>query len=119
MCVLCHLFFFFHDTATTEIYTYCHTLSLHDALPISISQATRLAARAEREISRVSAALMPSSLRPGRAAQSHPRCRESRRLVKSTGTGPAEGLRSRLICAGNTQNTAIARTPAKIGRAHV
>src|SRR3546814_8899605 len=23
------------DTATTEIYTYCHTLSLHDALPIS------------------------------------------------------------------------------------
>src|SRR3546814_2924242 len=26
--------FFFDDTATTEIYTYCHTLSLHDALPI-------------------------------------------------------------------------------------
>src|SRR3546814_12820449 len=31
---LCVLFFFFNDTATTEIYTYCHTLSLHDALPI-------------------------------------------------------------------------------------
>src|SRR2546429_7249536 len=29
----CYLFFFFNDTATTEIYT----LSLHDALPISIS----------------------------------------------------------------------------------
>src|SRR3546814_10886135 len=29
------LFFFFNDTATTEIYTYCHTLSLHDALPIT------------------------------------------------------------------------------------
>src|SRR5258708_8491295 len=28
-----HLFFFFNDTATTEIYT----LSLHDALPISFS----------------------------------------------------------------------------------
>src|SRR3546814_6065940 len=27
--------FFFNDTATTEIYTYLHTLSLHDALPIS------------------------------------------------------------------------------------
>src|SRR3546814_7091612 len=27
--------FFFNDTATTEIYTYVHTLSLHDALPIS------------------------------------------------------------------------------------
>src|SRR3546814_1589952 len=26
--------FFFNDTATTEIYTYWHTLSLHDALPI-------------------------------------------------------------------------------------
>src|SRR3546814_8556832 len=30
MCVV----FFFNDTATTEIYTSCHTLSLHDALPI-------------------------------------------------------------------------------------
>src|SRR2546430_13527613 len=29
--LVCHLFFFFNDTATTEIYT----LSLHDALPIS------------------------------------------------------------------------------------
>src|SRR3546814_2036765 len=28
------LFFVFNDTATTEIYTYGHTLSLHDALPI-------------------------------------------------------------------------------------
>src|SRR3546814_17098784 len=28
-------FLFFNDTATTEIYTYLHTLSLHDALPIS------------------------------------------------------------------------------------
>src|SRR3546814_16329994 len=30
-CVSC---FFFNDTATTDIYTYLHTLSLHDALPI-------------------------------------------------------------------------------------
>src|SRR3546814_20522637 len=29
------LFFFFNDTATTEIYTYCHTLALLDARPIS------------------------------------------------------------------------------------
>src|SRR3546814_17057803 len=27
-------FFFFNDTATTAIYTFRHTLSLHDALPI-------------------------------------------------------------------------------------
>src|SRR3546814_12264385 len=32
------LFFFFNDTATTEIYTYGHTLSLHDALPIYFVQ---------------------------------------------------------------------------------
>src|SRR3546814_19014550 len=30
-------FFFFNDPSTTEIYTYCHTLSLPDALPISPS----------------------------------------------------------------------------------
>src|SRR5213594_3505237 len=28
------VFFFFNDTATIEIYTSVHTLSLHDALPI-------------------------------------------------------------------------------------
>src|SRR3546814_19694896 len=27
------IFFFFNDTATPQIYTYLHTLSLHDALP--------------------------------------------------------------------------------------
>src|SRR3546814_19186916 len=30
-----YCFCFFNDTSTTEIYTYGHTLSLHDALPIS------------------------------------------------------------------------------------
>src|SRR3546814_3665124 len=29
--------FFFDDTATTEIYTYRHTLSLHDALAILVT----------------------------------------------------------------------------------
>src|SRR3546814_9262983 len=32
---ICCRFFFLNYTATTEIYTYGHTLSLHDALPIS------------------------------------------------------------------------------------
>src|SRR3546814_3871511 len=31
-----YFYFFFNDTATTEIYTYVHTLSRHDALPISL-----------------------------------------------------------------------------------
>src|SRR5256885_4645721 len=38
-CSLHSSFFFFNDTATTEIYT----LSLHDALPISCTQTTRYA----------------------------------------------------------------------------
>src|SRR3546814_1602368 len=33
------MFLFFNDTATTEIYTYLHTLSLHDALPIYLDPA--------------------------------------------------------------------------------
>src|SRR3546814_16833082 len=33
-CICMYCSFFFNDTATTEIYTYCHTLALHDALPI-------------------------------------------------------------------------------------
>src|SRR3546814_17290509 len=33
-------FFFFNDTATTESYTYGHTLALHDALPISAAETT-------------------------------------------------------------------------------
>src|SRR6059058_2374869 len=34
------IFFFFNDTAPTEIYTSLHTLSLHDALPISAASCT-------------------------------------------------------------------------------
>src|SRR2546430_15630146 len=37
--MICSLFFFFNDTATTEIYT----LSLHDALPISADRQKALA----------------------------------------------------------------------------
>src|SRR2546430_6640334 len=39
-----HLFFFFNDTATTEIYT----LSLHDALPISPAHPSRSAAASSK-----------------------------------------------------------------------
>src|SRR5213079_3103809 len=35
-------FFFFNETATTEIYTTTDTLSLHDALPISVLVADAL-----------------------------------------------------------------------------
>src|SRR3546814_21133995 len=39
------MFFVFNDTATTEIYTYGHTLSLPDALPISVAEADGAARR--------------------------------------------------------------------------
>src|SRR6266550_5370310 len=42
LCRLFNFFFFFNDTATTEIYT----LSLHDALPISLVIAVQVIARA-------------------------------------------------------------------------
>src|SRR3546814_14647790 len=35
--------FVLKDTATTEIYTYCHTLSLHGALPIFLRANLRIA----------------------------------------------------------------------------
>src|SRR3546814_17897847 len=35
------LVLFFNESATTDIYTYCHTLSLHDALPIYDSNCNR------------------------------------------------------------------------------
>src|SRR3546814_13042199 len=37
--------FFFNDTATPEIYTYLHTLSLHDALPIFVRKIEGFLAR--------------------------------------------------------------------------
>src|SRR3546814_13833496 len=37
------------QTATTEIYTYCHTLSLHDALPISRTVAMPCSSHRYRE----------------------------------------------------------------------
>src|SRR3546814_19744214 len=44
------LVFFFNDTSTTEIYTYCHTLSLHDALPILTMRAVGSRAEIRRSV---------------------------------------------------------------------
>src|SRR3712207_9118836 len=56
-----HTFFFFNDTATTEIYT----LSLHDALPISLLDILPQS-RVHRQLGR---------LRPTRRPLSMPLCR--------------------------------------------
>src|SRR3982750_4935700 len=46
--VCLNIFFFFNDTATTEIYT----LSLHDALPISLARSARRSCASRRIHSR-------------------------------------------------------------------
>src|SRR2546430_13667577 len=68
------LFFFFNDTATTEIYT----LSLHDALPIlsTSSTATRRARRASSSAS--------SSASPSTATRSRPNLTRTKTDRKST-----------------------------------
>src|SRR5687767_15538653 len=57
------LFFFFNDTATTEIYT----LSLHDALPISCRAAARTECPARRRSARSSSPASASAARWRRA----------------------------------------------------
>src|SRR3546814_12678212 len=76
---------FFNDTATTEIYTYGHTLSLHDALPISRRGADRAPARAtwsRRHPARISRGSSQHRQRPacgiaGQIAPGHRRYRKS------------------------------------------
>src|SRR6266446_7801426 len=63
-------FFFFNDTATTEIYT----LSLHDALPISL----RLGVRSSGSLISRARAIAPARRRPGTG-----RDRKSTRLNSS------------------------------------
>src|SRR3546814_20381574 len=48
--------YFFNVAATTEIYTYFHTLSLHDPLPISAGNAAAAAASAVAAANDASAA---------------------------------------------------------------
>src|SRR6266567_5029845 len=85
------LFFFFNDTATTEIYT----LSLHDALPISAARAQ--SGRAERTARGVRGGRGPA---PARAA----------------GAGVARQLAGALAAAPQARPgraTALARAPCR------
>src|SRR5256885_11776939 len=69
------VFFFFNDTATTEIYT----LSLHDALPISAMQSATSVRVGSVARVRVTASLIPESF-----ADENGAARASRRDRKST-----------------------------------
>src|SRR3712207_7719761 len=67
-----HVFFFFNDTATTEIYT----LSLHDALPICTSRSSRpetATERSARSSTSAATAVTSSPTRPAVARRSSAR----------------------------------------------
>src|SRR3712207_8926467 len=80
MCVdISLIFFFFNDTATTEIYT----LSLHDALPISVSTLSEgVDGTVRRSVARVAATSLCTSPPPV-AHASADRDRKSTRLNSS------------------------------------
>src|SRR2546425_9971547 len=69
LCILVFLFFlfFFNDTATTEIYT----LSLHDALPISVSRILASIRWSAGSRSLSSAAPAPRIARSGIRSEEH------------------------------------------------
>src|SRR3546814_14980768 len=75
VCFYCRGLFCFNDTAATEIYTYLHTLSLHDALPSYRS------ARRERERP------APARARWRRAARSRFRSGQTPRRTVRQGQG--------------------------------
>src|SRR2546429_5354832 len=71
-----HIFFFFNDTATTEIYT----LSLHDALPISFLPLAPGCRRHGRALSRPPPRLPPAF--PERIRESFPASRTDRKSTR-------------------------------------
>src|SRR2546430_8337109 len=114
----CVIFFFFNDTATTEIYT----LSLHDALPI-YPRPAQGAVRLRRCRGRPGAGALRDPPRAG-GARDHPRQAPLPR------TGAAVNVRTRtggswlllgLMAAGAGcgKGQADPRAAGEIGRAHV
>src|SRR3546814_12498037 len=90
-----YFFFFFNVTATTEIYTYLHTLSLHDALPIADPASGATTHLLELEIAR---ALTPLTLK--RLEELHGLAGQRQRPVRNARSGrvallvPARGILS-------------------------
>src|SRR3712207_7213233 len=91
-------FFFFNDTATTEIYT----LSLHDALPISTRSARASSWRASSQTaSRPAGRVSPSrSSRAARSLRSRPCRRETTSRSRRRSEEHTSELQSRqyLVC---------------------
>src|SRR3712207_6859783 len=85
-------FFFFNDTATTEIYT----LSLHDALPICTKNST-----VSRTIARFSSSVVRSASRT---------CRTSDFATRQT-TGVSASSRARTCGSSSTRTPALRVAP--------
>src|SRR3546814_9956139 len=112
--LLLFFFFFFYDTAPTNIYTYCHTLSLHDALPIchaleALRNSCHIAAGGGQ-------AARNASPRPRLLASSHPRIRAR----TPPRTGPQDrrpGRWRRTRCAPKRAAWPRARDPIRLSPA--
>src|SRR5437870_10320846 len=95
----CTIFFFFNATASTEIYT----LSLHDALPISVSCGPRAGRRADRR------ARAQSSSTDSRGPRSVWRARDARSEEHTSELQSRGHLVCRLLLEKKKKNTTHTR----------
>src|SRR3546814_949278 len=85
ICILSCVVFFFNDTATTEIYTYLHTLSLHDALPIykiAVFVGSLRAASINLRLARALEKLLPENVKFEYASRSEEHTSELQSLMR-------------------------------------
>src|SRR3546814_3730247 len=93
--MLSFLFVFFNETATTEIYTYGHTLSLHDALPICSYRIHPRPSTRRAGLRRPFPVVLRSGLRP---------------IPTTSRTRPTGGRRSRLPRPRRSRQAALRRS---------
>src|SRR3712207_9139564 len=97
-------FFFFNDTATTEIYT----LSLHDALPISVQELVRaLVAQRDREADGHALAQLEGGDRLARAAHARPLAGDGRSEEHTSELQSRQYLVCRLLLEKKKKNNNI------------
>src|SRR3546814_14871233 len=118
-------YYFLNGTSTTEIYTYCHTLSLHDALPIARRSSSAGCTRSSPGAASTPASSPPSGAGCGsdergrHAAQPQLRLRDPhdpRGHAARTGErrAPAADLPAHLLCVPRRRPRAIPVQPADL-----
>src|SRR3546814_17685120 len=100
------MFLFFNGTATTRIYTYGHTLSLHDALPIWLGEIAEFQSLGGPALARQRRQLSGQGL-------------DKRALARSVYTQHADARATAHHKLYVAQDLAAATVCAQIGRAHV